>query len=794
MRLSMASVVFLFGMTALSAQDVKLAWNANPESDIGGYIIHYGTESGDLTETIDVGNKTTTTLEGLPDGVTHYAAVQAYNTLGQFSEISAEISFVPHIKPPALVKNQSGAEQPVSGGSLDFGVVRVGAIGDTRSFTVTNTGTAALTGLRFDIDGAVAGNFLVNGIPVNPQFARNGSFEQDLDDWSHTGNVIFNSIGGATDGTQIAQFSASNKPNTGVLSQSFATMPGVTYRLAFDVGVYSFNTNPQKLRTTIRGQQTLLSNDFTRSGTGDGRTVWTARTLEFTADSTSTTITFADVSSSTSNVDLMLDHVRVNQSTPPASATGPQITTLAPGASATFTVTFKPTSGGTRETLLSLIADDVPVVLYEVKLGGMGSIHLESWLAQNGILDGPAGNPDKDPLNNLQEYAFGTNPKTANMGAVSAADGQLVARGTPSVRFLGSQGEGFQGLFARRKDHASVNLRYMPQFSADLIHWVDATGLPEAIGDDGEMEVVAITAPDTINGMPVRFFRVGVEQVRAPNFNEWLASSQANNGTYGNPDGDALNNLQEFAFGTDPRTPEGRSVAEVGGLIASRGSPAVRVTHSPAPQLQGMFGRRKEHTAAGLVYRPQFSADLQTWIDADAMPVILADDGEMEIVSVAAPPSINGQPARFFRVGVEYVGQAVPYDAWLSENQASGAAENPPPDMLLAYAFGIEAGTRTPMVEESNGVLLSRGFPVGRVVTTPAFSFQGLFCRRIGHAALGLTYRPQFSADLVTWEDAGGVPVVLTDDAEIEVVSVTAPATIDGLPARFFRVGVEHQP
>jgi hypothetical protein len=38
------------------------------------------------------------------------------------------------------------------------------------------------------------------------------------------------------------------------------------------------------------------------------------------------------------------------------------------------------------------------------------------------------------------------------------------------------------------------------------------------------------------------------------------------------------------------------------------------------------------------------------------------------------------------------------------------------------------------------------------------------------------------------------VPVVLTDDGEIEVVSVTAPATIQGLPARFFRVGVEHRP
>ena len=55
---------FFFGMAVASAQSVKLSWNPNPESNIAGYIIYYGTESGNLTEFIDVGNKTTTTLEG----------------------------------------------------------------------------------------------------------------------------------------------------------------------------------------------------------------------------------------------------------------------------------------------------------------------------------------------------------------------------------------------------------------------------------------------------------------------------------------------------------------------------------------------------------------------------------------------------------------------------------------------------------------------------------------------------------------------------------------------------------
>ena len=808
MHMCMVGVVMTCSMTGVSAQSVKLAWNANPETNIGGYIIYYGTESGNLTESTDVGNQTTTTLEGLSQGVTHYAAVQAYNTLGQFSDLSAEISFIPRIKVPALVKNQSGATQPDVGSTLDFGVVRLGALGETQTYTLTNTGTTALTGLRFEIEGAVAGNFLVGGIPVTPLFFRNNSFEDGLANWTSTGNIVSNTIGSATNGSKIAQFSAYNRPNTGVISQSFTTIPGVTYRLAFDAGVYWFNnlnTDPQKLRTTIRGQQTLFSDDYTFnfqdstlnfSDNGSGSIGWTARTLEFTADSTSTKVTFTDISSSTNNVDVVIDHVRMIDLSAPPKSTGPQIATLAPGESATITLAFRPNSDGKRQAVLRLMADNVSMVLYEVNVVGTGSIQLDAWLAEKGIQDGPAGNPDMDVLANLQEYAFGTDPKSSLTGSVAVGDGQVVARGTPSARVLAPEDGGFQGLFARRKDHASVNLRYIPQFSADLIQWVDATALPVPVGDDGEMEVVSVNAPDTINGMPARFFRVGVEQVRAPNFAEWLASTQATSGTNGNPDGDALNNLQEFAFGTDPLTAGGSNVNEVGGLIASRGAPSVRVIYSPDPQLHGMFGRRKEHAAAGLVYVPQFSANLETWVDADAAPVILADDGEMEIVSVAAPPTIDGQPVRFFRVGVDYIGLAVPIDARSDDNQTSVDPESPPPGMLLEYAFGIDGGLNgTPrVVEESDGIMISRGFPAARVVTTPDLAFQGLFCRRIGHAALGLTYRPQFSADLDTWEDATEIPVVLTDDGEIEVVSVSAPATINGQPARFFRVGVEHQP
>jgi hypothetical protein len=646
---------------AVSAQGVKLAWNPNPENNVAGYILHYGTQSGNLTEFTDVGNKTGTTLEGLPLGVTHYAAVQAYNTLGLMSDLSEEISFVPRIKPPVLVKNPSGLIQPDIGNSLDFGIVRVGALAETRSFTLTNTGTTPLTGLRILLDGATARNFPVSGFPMQPVFARNGSFEEDFSGWSRSGNVRPYEVDPTPAGRKVAQFSAENQPNNGVLSQTFNTIPGTTYQLAFEMGVLSYNLNPQKLRTTLRGQTTLLSNEFSMTGTGDG-IVWSSRSLDFTADSAQTTLEFRDVSSFTMNVDLLLDHVRIIDPAPVPAIVGPLVTSLAPGQSATFSVTFRPTSSGARSGWLRVEADHVSVALFESSLGGLGSVQFESWLAEQGLAG--AGDetiapdkPDHSGLNHLQQFAFGIPPKGPAGGAVAAANGQLVARGTPAARVLTGTAFEFQGLFGRRKDHAMLNLRYIPQFSADLIHWVDATAMPVAIGDDGEIEVVSVTSPDLIGGKPARFFRVGVDTAVARSFQQWLADHAADGGAFGNPDGDALNNLMEFAFGTDPKVAQSRSAAEKSGLIAARGAPSVRVfgsTGAPDFEFNGLFCRRKDRATTRLTYRPQFSPDLITWQDATASPETIADDGEIEVVAVRAPASIGGKAPRFFRVGVEH--------------------------------------------------------------------------------------------------------------------------------------------
>jgi type IV pilus assembly protein PilY1 len=79
--------------SALAAQ-IKLAWDANTESDLAGYKVYYGTSSKSYTGSVDVGNVTSYTLTGLQGGQTYYITITAYNSSGSESGYSGEVSGV----------------------------------------------------------------------------------------------------------------------------------------------------------------------------------------------------------------------------------------------------------------------------------------------------------------------------------------------------------------------------------------------------------------------------------------------------------------------------------------------------------------------------------------------------------------------------------------------------------------------------------------------------------------------------------------------------------------------------
>ena len=84
------------------AKDVTLQWNPNTEPDLAGYEVYYKTGSSGSPYTgtgavegnspVDVGNTTTYTLHGLADGVTYFFAVKAYDTQGNHSDYSNEVT------------------------------------------------------------------------------------------------------------------------------------------------------------------------------------------------------------------------------------------------------------------------------------------------------------------------------------------------------------------------------------------------------------------------------------------------------------------------------------------------------------------------------------------------------------------------------------------------------------------------------------------------------------------------------------------------------------------------------
>jgi len=65
------------------------------EKEIAGYVIHYGKESKNYTNRIDVGNVSSYRVRGLINYSTYFFAVQAYTKAREFSELSREVSATP---------------------------------------------------------------------------------------------------------------------------------------------------------------------------------------------------------------------------------------------------------------------------------------------------------------------------------------------------------------------------------------------------------------------------------------------------------------------------------------------------------------------------------------------------------------------------------------------------------------------------------------------------------------------------------------------------------------------------
>ena len=112
-------IMLLFGGAGVFAGELTLSWDQNAETDLAGYKIHYGPNSGNYTNSINVGNNIIYTVDNLTEGQRYYFAVTAYDNSGNESdysqEVNAVVSVTDNLAPsPPVITNTNVADKRIT--------------------------------------------------------------------------------------------------------------------------------------------------------------------------------------------------------------------------------------------------------------------------------------------------------------------------------------------------------------------------------------------------------------------------------------------------------------------------------------------------------------------------------------------------------------------------------------------------------------------------------------------------------------------------------------------------------
>jgi hypothetical protein len=203
----------------------------------------------------------------------------------------------------------------------------------------------------------------------------------------------------------------------------------------------------------------------------------------------------------------------------------------------------------------------------------------------------------------------------------------------------------------RANANATIKLRNNGAAFATISSGV-ATAVPLETGLNNVQ--VEVTAQD---GLTQQLYSIQI--TRAASFAQWSTSTgitgPTNTGPMDDFDGDGIPNVLEYALGMAGASGGGSGALVVdGSTLNATGQPISKQLPPPGggtPEWCAIYIRRKDHVQAGLTYTPSFSANLGTWEASTETPTILADDGIYQAVCVPYP-EIEGQPAKFFKLGV----------------------------------------------------------------------------------------------------------------------------------------------
>ena len=220
-------------------------------------------------------------------------------------------------------------------------------------------------------------------------------------------------------------------------------------------------------------------------------------------------------------------------------------------------------------------------------------------------------------------------------------------------------------------------------------------------------------------------------------------------------------------------------------LTLAPGTYWVALHNGPREHLtRGMFwaptGKRK---SSGTPSHSRETLSTGAWYTNDYPG--MSPDLAFQVFGTVVPPLTTSQSWRQQHFGT-------------TENTGDAADEaNPDRDglaNLLERAFGTNPMTSQSNVVSVNGQVIVPGSPTTTVTNTAnGVDYRAMYSRRKDYVAAGLSYSPQFSADLSTWVSSTAAPTVIADDGVVQAVTVPYPLSIDGKKPRFFKVAVTQQ-
>jgi len=396
-------------------------------------------------------------------------------------------------------------------GDVDFGSAAVGFQTTQRIFTVTNTGATNLTLGTPTVTGASSGEFS----------STNPAISTLLPNASTTFTVTFTPS--ATGTRNAVLHLPSNDANESV----------------FDINLTGIGSLGMPAISVQAPTGTNLTDGSSTVSFGTWDMGISSSPITFTVSNTGTDVL--------TNLGILIDGIHASDFT----ASPPGTTTLAVGASTTFTVVFAPTVGSARTAVLHLSrgADDTNP--FDINLSGTGrlgrtitgtTVGKPTWRRPNQNGNSPPRSTSNSATATRYEAIKFTVGVSGNYTLISTATGGW---DNYLVLYQTSFSPTAQLTNVRIANNNSPNVGtagFTIALTAGTSYFAVTTGINN--DSDGAYSL-SIAGPGTIALTPLEMWR----QSHFPN----IVASQGNTADDADPDFDGLVNLIEYAFGLDPK-------------------------------------------------------------------------------------------------------------------------------------------------------------------------------------------------------------------------------------------------